>query len=422
MLNLLAAKLLYNGLVYPVLSLGARVAGLFSRKLRKGLQGRCNVTAHAIAFRRAHPDAHIVLFHCASAGELEGIKPLAAQCRLRGFVPCVSYFSPSAEAAIIPGELDFVDYSPFDSAFAVRNYYSALKPNVVLISKHDVWPNLVWQARKLNIPIWLINGNFHVGSIKNIPFLRLFHRAIYGQLTGIQTVSEDDAARAANVIGGRKRVWSVGDSRFDRVWHRAQSELRPLPEFHDALLKERFIIGGSTHVRDEEILIQSFSTIREFHTELKLLIVPHDPSEEAVRRISTRAVNAGLTCGELDQTFYSHDVTIINRSGLLADIYKYGQLAYVGGGFDRGVHSVLEPMAHGLKVVCGPKISVSREAKEANSEGLLAVVNDSRELCDAALRILEADEAHLVRAFVSSRAGVVERILNIVLPPVHAAA
>ncbi|MBL0060172.1 MAG: hypothetical protein IPP40_01390 [bacterium] len=133
-------------------------------------------------------------------------------------------------------------------------------------------------------------------------------------------------------------------------------------------------------------------------------------------QIQSKAYTAGLSCAEITESTINSDIIIVNRSGILADVYQYGILAFVGGGFDRGVHSVLEPMAHGLKVLCGPKIDVSREANEALAEGLLAVVNDETEIAYQGARFLSSFDKTQVIDFVCVRAGVVNRILDHVLP------
>ncbi|MBK6766084.1 MAG: hypothetical protein IPG71_07090 [bacterium] len=224
----------------------------------------------------------VVLFHCASAGELEGAKPLAAACRARGWTCAVSFFSPSAISALKGGEFEFADYSPRDSVRSARDYLKALRPDVIWISKHDVWPNLVWQARALGVPVWLINGNFHARSMKRFPLLRQFNQAIHAELEGILTVSEDDARRARQIAGEGVKIIAVGDSRFDRVHARAKSAARPADDIQKAIAGRRVVVGGSTHSSDEELLLRAFAELRRTHDKLCLLIVPHDPSDEAV--------------------------------------------------------------------------------------------------------------------------------------------
>lgn len=415
------AKLIYNGAVYPALALGASVSALFSRKLRTGLEGRVGLAERAGRFRNNHQTDRIVLFHCASAGELEGTKPLAMACRQRGWMCAVSYFSPSAVSALKGGEFEFADYSPRDSVKSAREYLEALRPDVVMISKHDVWPNMVWQARQLGIPVWLINGNFHANTLKLFPGLRHFNRTVHSELTGILTVSEDDAKRARRIAGESCRIAAVGDSRFDRVITRAQAAPDPAPELLAVIGKRTVLLGGSSHERDEELLIESFVELRTSRSDFCLLLVPHDPSEAAVSRIKALAEPRSLRVSDLSITNDQADVIVVNKTGVLADLYKVAKLAYVGGGFDRGVHSVLEPMAHGCEVICGPNISVSREANEAQALGLLEVVTSAVELTHAIQRRLGSTNRDEVIRFVNQRGGVVNRILDIALPA-HGAA
>ncbi len=326
------------------------------------------------------------------------------------------FFSPSAVSALKGSEFDFADYSPRDSIKTAREYLEALRPDVILISKHDVWPNMVWQARELGIPVWLINGNFHANTLKLLPGFRHFNRAIHSELAGILTVSEDDTKRARRIAGESCKIAAVGDSRFDRVIARAQAAPDSAPELVAAIAGRPVILAGSTHPRDEEILIESLSELRSSLGDLCMLLVPHDPSEEALARILTLAESRLLLASEVGLVGGRTDIIVINKTGVLADLYKISQLAYVGGGFDRGVHSVIEPMAHGCEVICGPNISVSREAIEAQALGILDVVSNSLELkCELTHRLSESKRGEVLH-FVTQRGGVVSRILDIALP------
>ncbi|MCB9357034.1 MAG: hypothetical protein H6508_03755 [Calditrichaeota bacterium] len=406
------AKTLYNGLFYPLISLGAAIGGVFSRKLRTGLEGRIGLAERARTFREQQQKAKVVLFHCASAGELEGVKPVADAFRKRGWLCAASYFSPSALTALRGAEFDFADYSPRDSVVSMRDYLQALRPDVVLISKHDVWPNMVWQSKSLGIPVWLINGNFHAGTSKQYPGLRQFHRAIHRELSGILAVSEADAQRARLIAGNTTYVAAVGDSRFDRVTSRARNIALADDFLSSAISGRHVIVAGSTHEKDEALLIGALSKAIQEIPEFLMLLVPHDPSEEALRRILERAQDAGLHAADSSEQAPDVSLLVINHSGVLADMYRFGHLAYVGGGFDRGVHSVLEPMAHGCEVVCGPNIGVSREANDALKEGLLAVVQDSVALEAELRRRRDEIKTMDVRIFVEQRSGISEKILE----------
>jgi 3-deoxy-D-manno-octulosonic-acid transferase len=417
----MAARVLYNWLVLPLMRIGASVVSPFASKIRVGLAGRRNLQARVEEFRGKNPEARIALFHCASAGELEGIRPLARAIRERGYEVAVSYFSPSAkQAAENAKEFAFADYSPVDRAGAVSDFYDALRPSLVLISKHDVWPNMVWKARERAIPVWLVNGNFHPSSMRAWPAVREFHRAIYSSLSGILAVSDADAARAKQIAGNTTRVESVGDSRFDRVLDRAERNRDRFATLRNSLADRFVLIAGSTHEKDEQVLLPALAELQSEFPDLCAIVVPHDPSVQAAKRIRLHADSLSLSLSETDgETVVSEKsrTLLINRGGVLADLYAAGKVSFVGGAFDRGVHSVIEPMAHGLPVICGANIAVSQEAREAQSLRILSVISSSDELCTA-LREVRSSYSELSKAsrgFVVERAGAARGILRVIL-------
>jgi len=156
----------YNRMILPLLWGGSHVFSLFNEKVRIGLQGRQGLIDRVRQVRSRIADRPIILFHCASAGELEALKPIAAELDRNCVAPAVSFFSPSARSAAANSrEFDFVDYSPIDLAAHVRSYLDAIQPSVIAITKHDVWPNFAWEAKARGIPLLPINGNFH-GNVR----------------------------------------------------------------------------------------------------------------------------------------------------------------------------------------------------------------------------------------------------------------
>ncbi len=374
----------YRCLVLPVLRGGFQLSVLFFEKSRQAIRGRKGLTARVRDFRSRYPDDPILLLHCASAGELESLKPIVARLNRSKMRVAISFFSPSAEhAAKQYSSVDFVDYSPLDDSTSVNAYLEAMKPDAIAISKHDVWPNFIWSACDRDIPVVLINGNFPPNSLRLHPLSAGFHRSIYSRLLEIQTVSDGDANRIRTMLNGSANVVSVGDSRFDQVKSRI-AEQRSVPgqieEFCD---QHTVMVAGSTHPRDEVLLFQALPELFDLHGGMKVLIVPHDPSQAADLRVRRLALRYGLQVIDIDNKLppaSSAGILLVNRKGMLADLYRFGHLAFVGGGFDKGVHSVIEPMAAGLPVICGPRISVSNEAQEARVNGILRVARDTVEL------------------------------------------
>lgn len=417
-MNVNAYRFLYNRLILPMLWGGSNVLAPFHGKVREGLNGRRGLADRVRAFRETIGDRKVLLFHCASAGELEALKPIAAEFDRNCVAVAVSYFSPSARTALRDGgEFDFADFSPIDSVRDVFEYLQTLQPSAVAITKHDIWPNFAWETSGLGIPLFLINGNFHAASSRQWPLARQFHTAVYSGFREVMTVSDEDTERARRLVMKADRVRTVGDARYDRVLTRAR-EQRPLPEGVAERCGNRWVVvAGSTHPDDEELLLPLVRTLRESNPNLLLLLVPHDPSPLARRRILAQCRRYGLRCEDLDaeKRLSNSEILLINRSGILADLYPVGHIAYVGGGFGRGVHSVLEPMASGSPVVCGPNIGVSHEAGEAEKRGIVRVVTGRRN-CSEWISGLMRDAVrleglrHQARDFVESRSGVARAI------------
>lgn len=414
------ARRFYDCVILPTIWGGSSVLSLVQPKIRTGLTERAGLIERVCEFRRCVGERSVVLFHAASAGEIEGLKPVAREFDRNRMALALSYFSPSARAALRAGDdFDFADYSPIDCAARVAAYLDALRPALVAITKHDVWPNFAWAVRDRGIPLFFINGSFPAGSLRLWPGARQFHRAVYAAFSSIMTVSEEDAMQVRRIVADRVAVEVLGDSRFDRVLARIAAS-QPLPDYTEDLCAGRkVIVAGSTHIDDERLLLPVLRRMAAVLPDMLAVIVPHDPSPAARRRILALCAQSRLKARDLDDASLSPpaQVVIVNRSGILADLYRVGHVAYVGGGFGRGVHSVLEPMAASLPVLCGPNMTVSCEARAALHEGILSVVTGPRQL-EASLRGWLRDDAALqtaresARDFVRIRSGASVRIAD----------
>jgi len=309
-----------------------------------------------------------VWIHCASMGEFEAIRPLARGLRERGAWVALSFFSTSGPRHL-KGEVeaDLVEYLPFDTPRAARRWARRLKPDVAVVTKHDLWPNHLRAARRAGAKLAFVNANFHSRSRLNLRWLRGLHREMLGGLDLLAPVSPLAAERFAALLAGLERPLEVfGDTRFDRVLERARSSqaAERLPEGFRA---GRVWVAGSSWEPDERLLLPVFAAARERHADLRLLLVPHEPGAEHLASLDRRLQQAGLPRRRLSEleagrAWAGEPVLVVDRVGLLAGLYRGAWLAWVGGGLTTGVHSVIEPAAFGVPVCFGPKHHVSQEA------------------------------------------------------------
>ena len=431
----------YN-LLLPMARAAARLASPRNAKLHAGLTGRRGAEArlHALAQRIA---GRCVWIHTASVGEYEQARPIAAL--LRQLHPDLAilhtFFSPSGyEFARKLGESEHIEYLPEDTPGRMARLLEALRPRALVFVKFDLWPNLIVQAHARDIPVLLVDATLRPGSWRSRWPARSLYRQLYARLHTISAVSANDAARFAALVPTHPRLVVDGDTRFDQVRRRRREAHRvPIaPALREA---RRFrYIAGSTWPPDEERVVPGWAGLRRSWTAGTpplLVIVPHEPTPAHLQPLQRRIAAAGLTsllysqleagdagAAELAAT----DVLVVDRVGILAELYACGDAAYVGGAFTTGVHNVMEPATHGLPIFFGPRHRNAPEAERLLEAHAAAVIRFAADL-EAALQAIASDPERLqrmgqqARAYVEANLGASERCvghLNAVLAPTAA--
>ena len=401
----------------------ANLLAPFNRKLREALRGkRRGMTGWEIG---KADGKQLVFIHVASYGEFEGVIPLIETLNTRGLRVAVSYSSPSAEkkVASTPG-LWARGFMPYDFFHHQLRLLGKLMPSAVLIAKHDFWPNTIRATRALGIPVILINANFHSGSRRNLPVVRWFHRAFMKSITAVWTVSEADAGRVEPLLGISTRLATVGDTRYDRVRQRAELGRVRFRELKEALQPGPVIVAGSTWQPCEKICYAAFMRIHANQPQAKLVIASHEPTKEALARNRALAEHYKLSMhlfSDWKGEQIEAQVLLVDKIGMLADLYTVGWAAYVGGGFGRGVHSVIEPAAHGLPVAFGPNHKVSHEASLLIESGGGFVVKSTDDLGSLWQNWLESPDTYRKAAgaadgVVRAREGATMKIMELLAP------
>ncbi len=397
---------LYN-LLMPAANGAARLLAPFNEKIREGLDGRKGFRERWIEKTSAlDRKKRLIWFHVSSVGEFEQAKPvinLLAE-KYGGVEIALTFYSPSGmnyyerfDRSKRIEAVKFVDYLPVDTLGNMRFCLETLKPSGIVYVKFDLWPNLIAEAERRNIPQVLVSGTLSPGSKRLSGTARGFYTDVYSKLAAVAAISDEDRERFGHGFdeGAGPEIITAGDTRFDQVCRRIDTSTVTLPE---PLLRDgrRFIIGGSTWPKDEEVVIPAFARLLSEHPDIGLVVAPHEPTQARLTEIDAALNSAGLERTLLSETgsldSIETPVVVADGIGYLAELYRTGYLAYVGGSFTTGVHNVMEPAVLGLPVFFGPRIDNSYEARKLVELGSGSIVNRAEDF-EAGARALLDDPA-----------------------------
>ena len=376
-----------------------------------------------------------VWIHAASVGEFEQARPLieriveSQKSKEKRLKIVVTFFSPSGYEARKNYDLaDGVYYLPFATRHKAKKFLDALQPSMAIFVKYEFWPAYLKALKKRGIPTYSISAIFR-------PTQRFFHWYGRSSLKLLKCFThiyvQDEASRRLLAEHGIHDSSVAGDTRFDRVNQIvesqkskdrcAQSQLTPIAQFVEGC--ERVIIAGSTWPEDEVLLAKYIddlsSVIGDLNT--KLILVPHELNEEHLHKIFClfqgrfvrySAVSAMSDAVSRQNILQRAQVLVIDTMGLLSTIYRFGQVAYIGGGFGEGIHNTIEAAVYGVPVVFGPNYHHFREAQGLIDAGAARSIKNYNELEAALTTALEQHEliGAKAAAYVQSELGATEKI------------
>lgn len=369
---------IYSIGVIPLLFILAHIFSIFSKQIREGLYPRRKSTNKLKNWLNENPiSGKKVLIHAASLGEFEHIKPVLQRLKEQyGTTNIVTFFSPSGYKNVksTPG-MDFYIYMPFDFRSHWRKIYSLYKPDLLIISKHDVWPAQIWQAKEKQIPAFLVNASLPQNSSRTKPVIKSFLKYVYREFNGIFTISHDDMDRFS-IYYPQCRVKVMGDTKYDQVVLRKQAAIKKEMLPKDWIKNKWIFLAGSIWPEDEQHLTQAFKQLLNIHDNIAFIIAPHEPGEKIIDHLSLEFAKWGVCRYSKKSKLKKEKVVIVDTIGDLADLYKDAKAAYVGGSFKQGIHNVMEPAIYGIPVLYGPEHKVSFEAiKLLEAKGSVLVVD-----------------------------------------------
>ncbi len=391
------------------------LVSLFNKKARQWIRGRKGLMKKIE--NTIDPALPLIWFHCSSLGEFEQGRPLIESIRKRdpGKNILLTFYSPSGyEIRKDYPEADFVFYLPLDTRKNARKFFSMLNIEKAYFIKYEFWYHLLTCLKAQNIPAYLVSGIFRKEQVFFRPWGKWFRKILvsFDHLFVQQQSSLDLLERI-----GIQNVSLAGDTRFDRV-RAIVHGINKDPRFTAFVGSTPTIIAGSTWPQDEELLVRFIN-----HTDrpIKWIIAPHEIHESGITRLTGQLNRkyqryTSLTDHDLPQTI----VIIIDTIGILSSLYQYGKVAYIGGGFGKGIHNTLEAATFGLPVIFGPKYQKFQEAVDLVATQAAYPVHDYASF-DAILSNLLDDQLLLntsgesARKLVLDNLGATEQILDLTL-------
>ena len=368
-------KVLYNLSIFLYSTL-IRLAAPFNIKASQINAGRSKVFDELKA--RIKHDRPIIWIHCASLGEFEQGRPVIEAIRKQrpDYQIFLTFFSPSGYEIRKNYELaDYILYLPADTKQNAERLLELVNPDLVFFVKYEFWYHYITELKKRNIPVYLFSAIFRENQLffKNSPWGKWYRKMLF---SFEHFFVQDD--QSVSLLGGLglKNVTKAGDTRFDRVAEIARNG-KVIPMIEQFKGNSQLVVAGSTWKPDEDLLVQYIET----HPEIKFIIAPHETKRGNIERLINRLKTPVICYTEVsEETVMNSQVMIVDTIGILSSIYKYADLAYIGGGFGVGIHNTLEAAIFGMPILFGPNYQKFHEATSMVALGVAFPIADFQSL------------------------------------------
>lgn len=360
----------YNSLIF-IAEFLLPIAAKFSSKVKKWHEGRRQWRGQFEQFFKINQPKRgkILWIHAASLGEFEQGRPIIEAFRER--FPerqiVLTFFSPSGfEIRKNYPHANFVAYLPLDSRRNVCDFLDLVQPDLAIFIKYEFWKNYLAELKNRGIPTLLVSAVFR----QEQPFFKFYGSMWRKMLDCFSKIFvQDERSRELLQTIDFQNVEVAGDTRIDRVLAIAEAAPRHelVSKFCAADARPIFIVGSSWEV-DEAVFLPFFEG--ENFASFKMILAPHDLRDlSRFDKISDTIFFSQLENGKNLPAKNKANLLIIDNIGLLSSLYQFAEIAYIGGGFGKGIHNILEPAAFGVPIIFGPKFQKFEEARQLLAVG-----------------------------------------------------
>lgn len=403
--------MLYN-LFLLLYRLGISITSLWNAKAKAWITGREHWEEKLLHAVQNWKGKEVYWMHCASLGEFEQGRPLLEAIRLQN-LDCkilLTFFSPSGyEIRKGYTGADFVAYLPMDGRRNAKQFLEIVEPSLALFVKYEFWHYFLKELSERKIKAILVSGAFRKDQVFFKWYGGFFRRML--KYFDVLTVQDEASKTLLHAIGFRSVI--TGDTRYDRVVAiAAEAEAMPKIELFSA--GNKLVIAGSTWPGDEQALKAS---LKIFPVHWKLILAPHEIHVGHLRSIKNLFGNECVFYSELERNKEAK-VLVIDNIGMLSNLYRYGEIACIGGGFDQsGIHNILEPAVFGLPVIFGPFFEKFSEAREMVGLSFAFPAADTDSYSGILQKLMEDPARGVlqerIKQFVFSKTGATDKILKL---------
>jgi len=335
---------LYNIIIF-LSSILIFIGSFFSKKLNLLYNGRKKIKKYFKIINITNEKK--IWIHVSSVGEFEQAKSIIYYFKNKSKLKIfITFFSPSAEKVIKKFKLvDYSCYLPEDSKNKISYLYKKINPKILLLIKYEFWYHLINEGNKINIPVVSISSIFRKNQIYFNAFSFFSKPLKKINYYYVQNEESKSLLKSIDIIN----VIVVGDTRFDRVYD-IYKESKDYPKIEKFVKKSKTLIIGSSWKSDINILKNGILNSNK----LKFIIAPHNVNEDEIVFIENLFLNNTIRYSNLElDNSYDKNILIIDNIGMLSSIYRYGNIAYIGGGFEGTLHNSLEAAIWDLPILYG---------------------------------------------------------------------
>ena len=397
-----------------------KIVALFSKKIKLFVDGRKSV--FKILANKIQYYDKTIWFHAASLGEYEQGLPVMERMKSRfpNHLIVLTFFSPSGyEIRKNNTFADVTVYLPLDTQSNVEQFMKLVRPDMAFFIKYEYWPNYLNALQNKEIPTYLISGIFREKQVFFKWYGGFYRRALDAF---DHFFVQNSSSKELLLQLGKTNVTVSGDTRFDRVAAilNQNNELDFIEEFKNNTLT---VVVGSSWQKDETLLANYINSSKN----VKFIIAPHNINKDQIANLKNQISKKTILFSSINfndlgaSKLPEFDVLIIDTIGILTKIYRYADIAYVGGGFgNSGIHNILEPATFGVPILIGPNYSNFAEATAlVNMEGCISISNQEElnEAFDQLIRndAIRLEKGHICSTFVEMNQNATTTIMNYII-------